>query len=148
MASSSSSSNFQTIFNASLQAYDNKTKNKLLDHPLASQLQSCDSPNTVLTVLQDLVEQFDQSRRSDERLKNWLDPTVNVLYTFSATLGEGVGLVSLTSLSLQNLSNPCPDRHLSGIPTWESNIRWYRRSSLGERPRRSLNTGHHDASTS
>jgi hypothetical protein len=99
-SSSSSSSNFQSIFNASLQAYDNKTKNKLLDHPLAVQLQSCDSPNTVLTVLQDLVQQLDQRRTSDEILESWLNPTVNVLHAFSAVLGEGVGLVSLSSLSL------------------------------------------------
>src|SRR5713101_7857937 len=98
---SSSSSNFQFIFNASLQAYDNKTKNKLLDHPLATQLQSCDSPNAVLSILQDLIQQFDQRRTSDARSKNWLNPTVNVLYTFSSILGEGVGLVSLSSLSLQ-----------------------------------------------
>ena len=97
---SSSSTNFQSIFNASLHAYDNKTKNKLLDHPLATQLQSCDSPHAILTVLQDLVKQFEQRRTSDERLNNWLDPTVNVLYAFSDTLGEGVGLVSLSSLSL------------------------------------------------
>ena len=97
---SSSSTNFQYIFNASLHAYDNKTKNKLLDHPLAAQLQSLDSPHAVLSVLQDLIQQFDQRRTSDERLKNWLDPTVNVLYAFSDTLGEGVGLVSLSSLSL------------------------------------------------
>ncbi|KAF8491830.1 hypothetical protein F5888DRAFT_952652 [Russula emetica] len=89
---SSSSADFQSIFNASLQAYDNKTKNKLLDHPLATQLQSCDSPNAVLTVLQDLVRQFDQRRTSDERLNSWLDPTVNVLSTLSDTLGEGVSL--------------------------------------------------------
>jgi hypothetical protein len=97
---SSSSANFRSIFNASLQAYDNKTKNNLLDHPLATQLQSCDTPHAALVVLQDLVEQLDQCRTRDERLKNWLDPTVNVLYAFSATLGEGVGLVSLSSLSL------------------------------------------------
>ena len=94
----SSSSNFQSIFNASLQAYDNKTKNNLLDHPLAARLQSCDSPNDFVCVLQDLVQQLDQRRASDERLKNWLNPTVNVLYTFSATLSEGVGLVSPNSL--------------------------------------------------
>jgi hypothetical protein len=142
---SSSSPNFQSIFNTSLQAYDNKTKNKLLDHPLAAQLQSCDSPNTVLTVLQDLVQQFDQRRTSDERLKNWLDPTVNVLYAFSATLGEGVGLVSPNSLSLYDL---CSDYHPLGIFPCESDICWYRRPSLGECPRRSLSTGHHDASIS
>ena len=97
---SSSSTNFQSIFDASLQAYDNKTKNKLLDHPLATQLQSCDSPDAILAVLQDLLKQFEQRRTSDERLNNWLDPTVNVLYAFSDTLGEGVGLVSLRLLSL------------------------------------------------
>ncbi len=108
----SSSSNFQSILNASLQAYDNKTKNQLLDHPLAAQLQSCDSPNAVLSVLQDLIQQFDQRRTSDERLKNWLNPTVNVLYAFSATLGEGVGLVSLISLpSLRSVFQSSNIRH-------------------------------------
>ena len=103
MASSStstSSSNFQSIFNASLQAYDNKTKNILLDHPLAAQLQSCDSPNAALSVLQDLIRQFEQRRTSNERLRNWLNPTVNVLYSFSATLGEGVGMVRTDYFSM------------------------------------------------
>jgi hypothetical protein len=43
----------------------------------------------------DLVQQFEQSRTSDDRLGKWLDPTVTVLFAFSATLGEGVGLVIL-----------------------------------------------------
>jgi len=141
----SSSSNLQSIFNASLQAYDNKTKNNLLDHPLASQLQSCDSPDAILSVLQDLIHQFDRRRTADERLSNWLNPTVNVLYTLSSTLGGGVGLVGLNSLSPYDL---CSDRNLLGIPTWKSDICWHRCSSLGEDPRRSLNTGHHDDSTS
>jgi hypothetical protein len=145
VSSMASSSNFQSIFNASLQAYDNKTKNNLLDHPLATQIQSCDSPNAVLAVLQDLVQQFDQRRTNDERLKNWLNPTVNVLYTFSATLGEGVGLVSPNLLSLYDL---CPDHHRLGIPLWESDICGDWCPSLGERPRRSHNTGRHDACTS
>jgi hypothetical protein len=78
-----------------LETYEKTTKNKLLSHPLATQLQSCDSPAAILSVLQDLVQQFDQSRNGDERLRNWLDPTVNVLFAFSAALGEGVGLVYL-----------------------------------------------------
>ncbi len=91
----SSSSDFQLLFNAALEAYERKTKNRLLAHPLAAQLQSCDSPAAILSVLQDLIQQFDCRRRSDERLSKWLSPTVNVLYTLSATLGQGVGLVSL-----------------------------------------------------
>ena len=138
----SSSSNFQSIFSASLQTYDNKTKNKLLNHPLAVQLQPCDSPNAVLTVLQDLVQKFDKRRTSDERLNNWLNPTVNVLYAFSATLSEGVGLVSPNLLSLYDR---CSDHHPSGIPAWEGDICGDWCPSLGECPRRYLNTGQHDA---
>jgi len=92
-SSSPPSSNFQSAFNAALQAYENKTKNNLLTHPLADQLQSCDSPSAILSVLQDLIQQFDQRRRNDRRLSNWLNPTVNVVYALSATLSEGVGLV-------------------------------------------------------
>jgi hypothetical protein len=78
-----------------LEAYEKTTKSKLLDHPLATQLQSCDSPAAILSVLTDLVRQLEQRHSSDERLRTWLDPTVNVLFAFSATLGEGVGLVIL-----------------------------------------------------
>jgi hypothetical protein len=91
---STSSSNFQSIFNASLKAYEKKTKNDLLAHPLAAQLQACKSPSDILAVLQEKVKEFDQSRSADERLSQWLNPTINVLFSFSATLGAGVGLVS------------------------------------------------------
>src|SRR6266852_4863022 len=92
---SSSSSNFQPVFYAALEAYEKKTKCKLLFHPLAAQLQSCDSPIAILSVLQDLIQKFDSRRSSDERLTNWLNPTVNVLYAFSDSVGQGVSLVSL-----------------------------------------------------
>ncbi|KAH9073566.1 hypothetical protein EDB83DRAFT_82859 [Lactarius deliciosus] len=90
---SSSHSDFQSILLASLRAYEKQTKKDLLSHPLAARLNSCDSPADILAVLQDQVQEFEQSRSVDERLTKWLDPTVNVLYAFSATLGEGVGLV-------------------------------------------------------
>jgi hypothetical protein len=89
-----SSSNFQSILNAALEAYEKKTESKLLTHPLAAQLQSCDSPTAIISALQDLIQQFDRRRRSDQRLTDWLKPTVNVLYVFSAILGQGAGLVS------------------------------------------------------
>jgi hypothetical protein len=91
----SSFSNFQSVFNAALDAYEKKTKTKLLTHPLFTQLQSCDSPAAILSVLEGLIQQFDRRRRSDERLKNWLNPTINVLYAFSSIIGQGAGLVSL-----------------------------------------------------
>ncbi|KAH9051135.1 hypothetical protein EDB83DRAFT_2293977, partial [Lactarius deliciosus] len=86
-------SNFNVLFEKALKAYEKKTKQNLIDHPLASQLQACDSSAAILTVLQDQVHQFEQFRSSNERLRQWIGPTVNVLYAFSATLGEGIGLV-------------------------------------------------------
>jgi hypothetical protein len=93
------SSNFQSIFNAALKTYEKQTKRDLLSHPLASQLQTCDSLSSILAVLQGQVDDVDQARKRDERLTRWLGPTVNVLLAFSDTLGEGVSLVSLKVIS-------------------------------------------------
>ena len=93
-STSSPNSHWQSIFDAALKAYEKKTKKDLLVHPLASQLQACKSPGDILAILQDKFDEFDQSRRADERLSQWLNPTINVLYSFSATIGAGVGLVS------------------------------------------------------
>jgi hypothetical protein len=87
-----SSPNFQLIINNALKAYEKRTKKDLLAHPLASQLQACNSPGTILAVLQQQVQELDQSQSSDNRWIKWLDPTVNILYALSGTLGEGVGL--------------------------------------------------------
>jgi hypothetical protein len=92
-SSSSSSSNFQLIINNALDAYKKRTKNDLLAHPLASKLQACNTPSAILAVLQQQIQGLDQSQSSDDRWTRWLDPTVNVLFALSATLGEGVGLV-------------------------------------------------------
>ena len=89
----SSSSNFELIINNALEKYKKRTKNDLMTHPLAAQLQSCDSPNAILAVLQQQVQELDQSRSSDERLSRWLDPTVNVIYVLSSTVAAGVSLV-------------------------------------------------------
>jgi len=100
---STSSSNFRNIFVAALKEYEKKTKTDLHTHPLATQLQSCNSSSDVLAVLHDKVNEFDQSRSHNERLSRWLNPTINVLYAFSATLGEGVGLVSLNWSTLSTV---------------------------------------------
>jgi hypothetical protein len=87
------SHNFQLLFNNALKVYEKRTKNDLLAHPLAAQLQTCNSPATILAVLHQQIQHLNQSRSADEKWTRWLDPTVNVLYALSGTLGEGVGLV-------------------------------------------------------
>ena len=99
-SSSNSCSNFQLIINNALKAYEKRTKKDLLAHPLAAQLQTCDSPAAILAVLQQQLEVsgLDQSQSGDDRWTKWLDPTVNVLFAFSATVGAGVSLVYPESL--------------------------------------------------
>jgi hypothetical protein len=94
-STSTSQSNFASIFNAALKSYQRKTKKDLASHPLLSSLQSCDSPEAVLTVLRDQTPTFNQSQNGDERLTKWVAPTVNVVYAFSSTVGQGVGLVCI-----------------------------------------------------
>ena len=100
-STSLSSSNFRTIFVAAIKAYEKKTKTDLHTHPLATQLQSCSSSSDILAVLLDKVNEFEKSRSHNEKLSSWLGPTINVLYAFSSTVGQGVGLVSLNGSTLR-----------------------------------------------
>ncbi|KAH8990880.1 hypothetical protein EDB92DRAFT_732721 [Lactarius akahatsu] len=92
-AATSSGLRFQAIFQVALKSYRKRTKKDLIAHPLASQLQSCNSTSALLAVLRDQVQEFDRARSGDERLTKWLIPTVNVLYAFSAVVSEGISLV-------------------------------------------------------
>ena len=91
----SSSSNFQVVFDNALKTYEKHTKKDLLSHPLAIQLQACGSPSAILDVLHQQVQDLNKSRNTHHRLTKWLDPTVNVLYVLSGTLGEGASLVCI-----------------------------------------------------
>ena len=93
------SSNFQLVFNNALIAYKKRTKNDLIAHPLAAELQKSNSPTAILAVLHQQVQGLDRSRSTDDRWTKWLDPTVNVLHTLSETLGEGVSLVNLQDIN-------------------------------------------------
>ena len=107
------STTFETIFTAALDEYKEQTKIDIASHPLATQLQSCDSSSAIIALLKNQFQTID--KRSDERWviwlssqglnegfdegfgerwTKWLDPTVNVLFAFSATLRGRVGVVN------------------------------------------------------
>ncbi|KAI9430051.1 hypothetical protein H4582DRAFT_2087663 [Lactarius indigo] len=90
---STSSSDFKSILDGALNEYKKKTGKELLDHPLATELQQCDSVDVILTIFQGQAEAFQQFRDGDQRLMKWISPVVDVLFTFSGTLSEGVSLV-------------------------------------------------------
>ncbi len=94
-STSTSQSNFASIFNAALESYKRKTKQDLPSHPLFMNLQSCNSPEAVLTVLQEQVPAFNQSQNDDEGLTKWVTPTVNVLSSVSGIVGQRIGVVSV-----------------------------------------------------
>ena len=116
---SSSSSNFELIINNALDKYKKRTKNDLLAHPLAAQLQSCDSPAAILAILHQQVQGSDQSQSGDERWSRWLDPTINVLYALSSTLGAGVGLVCLRD---ELVWDPHAHTYLAGLLASDGDI--------------------------
>ncbi|KAH9047735.1 hypothetical protein EDB87DRAFT_1583372 [Lactarius vividus] len=93
LEASSSTPNFQPIFNEALKEYKKKTGKELTTHALADEIKNCDSPEAILVVLQRKANELNQSQSSDERLTQWLTPTVNVLNALSATLGEGIGTI-------------------------------------------------------
>ena len=91
--------NYQSIFDSALQEYKKKTRKDLSSNPLFHKLQSCDSPDDIITTLRQQIPGFDPSAggSSDDRLTRWLDPTVKVISAFSATIGSTVALVGPTA---------------------------------------------------
>ena len=83
LSTSTSSPNSQTIFADALKQYKEWTKKDVAAHSLAAQIESCDSSNAVLTVLQAQVQTFDPSPSANERWTWLLHPTVTVLCAFS-----------------------------------------------------------------
>ncbi|KAH9019496.1 hypothetical protein EDB84DRAFT_614294 [Lactarius hengduanensis] len=87
-----SSLRFKFILDTALSEYKQTTGNDLLDNWLAKELQSCESVEAILDIITHQAEAFEKFRGGDKRLTKWIDSSVNVLYTISATLGEGVGM--------------------------------------------------------
>lgn len=86
---------WQLIFEAALQSYERQTGTKLLGHPLARQLEDCNSVESITAVLQEQACSFSRFRRDGGKAMGSLTSTIHVLYALSTstTLGEGIGLV-------------------------------------------------------
>ena len=89
------SSSFQDLFNAALQEYENQTGCKLMEHPLAKRLETCDSVESITVILQEQAQIFRNFRGDDGKLMKSVKSSVDVIYTLSVStvLGEGIGLV-------------------------------------------------------
>ena len=94
-SSSLSSSSFRPLFDSAIQDYQKRTKTRLLDHPLAKELEECDSVDSITVVLQRKARDVNQYRGDDGRIMKSVKCTVQVLCTLSTStaIGEGIGLV-------------------------------------------------------
>jgi len=103
-----SAANFTAIFDAASDEYKSLTGQDLGSHPFAAAFEKSNSPNSVLDVFRKQAQVFDKFCKGDDKLMAWLTPIVNILFAFSGTLGEGIGLVSIQSIYdfsvLQHLS--------------------------------------------
>ena len=82
------------LFEAALQDYEEQTGIVLAKHPLAEQLQNCDSVESVTAALHEQTQAFSEFRGRDKIMK-LLKNAVSVLYNLSATagLGQAIGMV-------------------------------------------------------
>jgi hypothetical protein len=123
-------SNFTPIFQTACDEYKRLTGDDLATHPFAAELEHCHSPDGILGVLGKQLQAVTRSRKRNAKLLAWLSPIVYVLFTFSTTLGEGIGLVNISSLLrhwLTLIADTCP----SVILTREDNIHGNRCCSHG-----------------
>jgi len=100
MSDAFSSSSFQSLFDAALQDYTNQTGTRLDEHPFAKQFRTCDSVESISSILQQHAQAFREFRGEDGKIMKSLKCTVHILYTLSITtvLGESIGLVRLKPL--------------------------------------------------
>ena len=88
---------FHLKFSEAVRAYNKRTKNDLLSHPLATVFQSCNDPAVALSVLQRSVQVSHRPGVGYEHLKSIVNPTLIGLYAISSSVEEGVGLVIVNS---------------------------------------------------
>jgi hypothetical protein len=90
-----SGSSFHSLFEVALRDYEKQTGTILVEHPLAKQLETCDSVESITAVLQERARTFSKFRGDDGKVTKSLHCVVHVLQglTTSAALGEAIGLV-------------------------------------------------------
>jgi hypothetical protein len=123
-SASTSSPNFETIFANALKQYKKRTKKDITAHSLAAKIESCDSPNAVLTVLQTQVQTFDPSPSAEERWTRLLNPTITVLYAFSRFVGNIAGPVCYETSSFKFEAYTLTFM-ITGIPTSSCDFYWH-----------------------
>jgi hypothetical protein len=92
----STSTNFEALFEAALAKFTKCTGQDIRNHPIATLIDRCTSPDAILAIFQDQSQAFLEFRNGDLRLIGRLKPIVDGLHAIStnAALSTGANLVS------------------------------------------------------
>ena len=123
MSDQSGSSSFKSLLESALHDYEKQTGILLANHPLARQLQNCQSTDSITSLLQEQARALSEFRGSDKIMKA-LKSVVSALSKVSAiaTLGQDIGMVSPRPL----IGSSTFDPYLAVIPTCVCNTYWPR----------------------
>jgi hypothetical protein len=109
-ASETSPSNFEPLFNKALTKYIQKSGDILRDHPLASQIDSCKSAESFLAIFQEQAEKFEEHKKGDSKLVEWLRHLVDGLLVLSNS-----GVVETAAELVSPPQDCCPYARLSDV---------------------------------
>jgi hypothetical protein len=87
-----SAANFAAIFNKAVDEYEALTKQDLRKHHLVAELETCESPEAIESVLQKHAMDFSKFTKPEKKWMTWLNPMVHILFKLSVSL-EGIGLI-------------------------------------------------------
>jgi len=123
MADHAISTRVCVLFHSAWQTYEKKVGVTLVEHPLAVQLQSCHSAQSITTVLQNQVQAFSNLRGSDRVIKS-IKSTVSILTKLSATTFPALDISLVRQKALMACSPALTV--FTAIPTCENDIHWSR----------------------
>ena len=121
MRRSQSTSDFIVMFGLALRQYSTLTGQDLQEHPYVKVFDNCDSHGDVLDFFRREVQVFEHLQGGDESLIRSIAYAVHDLYSFSVTLGEGIGLIvsnygsTFTCSKYLSVSHSHPQK-LSSLP--------------------------------
>ena len=90
--------NFRALVDTALDEYTKCIGQDLRNHPLAALINTCESPDSILTIFKEQSRAFDEFRNGNPKLVKWFTPVVNGLYAVSTqtVLSDSVSLVGPT----------------------------------------------------
>jgi hypothetical protein len=97
---SSSNLPLGSILDEAVAQYKELTGRDLARDPLAAKFDNWDSVDAVLELFQQQARKFNEVRKGNEKLMEWLRPTVEILASVSASLGNALSTVGFERLFL------------------------------------------------